>query len=262
MSRPLKVSFVCPTFNRPQYLPTAVRCFLQQDYGNKELIIVDDGTDRQDFSQYDSRIRHIHLGSRTPTGTKRNIGAQAAFGDLIANLDDDDWSHPYRTTDEVRRLIKTGKAVTGYNASIMYDEMTKQIYKIPGGPPYFASGSSQMYMRSWWDLHPYPDCSFGEDSVFSRTARLADELAIAEPGKMLVVRRHATNTSEIYLPKLPRLQPEQISVEFWKTINSPLTMGMYVTEPPRLECQMEADSQFDSPVVDYRVDRLPEIATR
>lgn len=262
MSRPLKVSFVCPTYNRPQYLPTAVRCFLQQDYGNKELIIVDDGTDRQDFSQYDARIRHIHLGTRTPTGTKRNIGAQAAFGDIIANLDDDDWSHPFRTTDEVRRLLKTGKAVTGYNASIMYDETTKQIYKIPGGPPYFASGSSQMYMKSWWDLHPYPDCSFGEDSVFSRTARLADELAIAEPGKMMVVRRHASNTSEIYLPKLPKLTPSDISKEFWSAITCPLPLGLFITQPALFECQREADGQFDAPVVDYRVDRLPEIAIR
>src|SRR5258706_15860002 len=110
MSHPLKVSFVCPTFNRPQYLSTAVRCFLQQEHQNKELIIVDDGTDRLDFSQYDAHIRHIHLGDRTPTGTKRNIGAEAAFGDVVANLDDDDWSHPFRTTDEVRRLLKTGKA--------------------------------------------------------------------------------------------------------------------------------------------------------
>jgi glycosyltransferase involved in cell wall biosynthesis len=258
-----KVSMVMPTYNRSKYSLTAVRCFMQQVYeGDLELIIVDDGTDKLDFSQYDARIRHIHLGTRTPTGTKRNIGAQAAFGDIIANLDDDDWSHPYRITDEVRRLLKTGKAVTGYNASIMYDEATKQIYKIPGGPPYFASGSSQLYMKSWWDLHPYPDCSFGEDSVFSRTARLADELAIAEPGKMMVIRRHSSNTSEIYLPKLPKLQPQDVSAEFWKTLRSSLPLGLYITEPPLAICQSEADSQYEVSVVDYKVDRLPEIITR
>jgi len=232
-------------------------------YENKELIIVDDGTDRSDFSQYDARIRHIHLGSRTSTGTKRNMGAQASFGDIIANLDDDDWSHPYRITDEVQRLLKTGRAVTGYNASIMYDEVTGQVYKIPGGPPYFASGSSQLYMKSWWDLHPYPDCSFGEDSVFSRTARLADELAIAEPGKMLVVRRHTTNTSEIYLPKLPKLPTKDVSLEFWKMIKSPRTpVSLYVSESPGIWCQQEADIQFQASVVDYKIDRLPEVQTR
>lgn len=260
MFRP-KVSLVCPTFNRPQYLPTAVRCFLQQSYENKELIIVDDGDDRMDFS-FDSRIRHIHLGNRTPTGTKRNIGAEVAFGDIVANLDDDDWSHPYRVEDEVRRLLKTGKAVTGYNASILYDEASGQLYKIPGGPPYFASGSSQLYMRAWWDLHPYPDCSFGEDSVFSRTARLADELAIAEPGKMLVVRRHVNNTSEIYLPKLPKLTPLDVSPEFWSALTCPLPPMLYVTQLHLPVCQQEADMQFNASVVDYRVDRLPEVATR
>jgi len=257
-----KISFVCPTYNRPQYLLTAVRCFLQQAYENKELIIVDDGTDRFDFSKYDARIRHIHLGTRTPTGTKRNLGAEAATGDIIGNLDDDDWSHPFRANDAIQRLIKTGKAVTGYNASILYDEATKELYKIAGGPPYYASGSSQVYWKLWWRGHHYPDCSFGEDSVFSRTARLADELAIAEPGKMMVIRRHASNTSEIYLPKLPKLQPQDVSAEFWKTLRSPLLLRLYVTEPPLDICQSEADSQFDAPVVDYKVDRLPEIVTR
>jgi len=257
-----KVSLVCPTFNRPQYLATAVRCFLQQVYDDKELIIVDDGTDGHDFSQYDSRIRHIHLGNRTPTGTKRNIGAQAAFGGIIANLDDDDFSHPYRIQDGVQRLLKTGKAVTGYNASIMYDEATGEICKIPGGPPYFASGSSQMYWKVWWRGHHYPDCSFGEDSVFSRAARLADDLAIAEPGKMMVIRRHATNTSEIYLPKLPKLKATDVSEEFWKMLRSSLPLGLYISEPPLDICRLEADDQFDSRVVEYAVDRLPEIATR
>ncbi len=256
-----KVSLVCPTYNRPQYLPTAVRCFLQQSYENKELIIVDDGDDRVDFS-FDSRIRHIHLGTRTPTGTKRNIGAEAAFGDIIANLDDDDWSHPYRVSDGVQRLIKTGKAVTGYNASILYDETTGLVHKIPGGPPYYASGSSQMYWKLWWRGHRYPDCSFGEDSVFSRTARLADDLAIAEPGKMLVVRRHATNTSDVYMPKLPKLTAQDVSAEFWRALKSPLPLKLYITEGPLGVCQQEADAQFNSPVVEYTVDRLPEVQTR
>lgn len=256
------VTFVCPTYNRTQYLPTAIRCFLQQVYdGDKELIIVDDSDEPAEIHA-DARIQYVRLDARTPTGTKRNIGSRIARGDILISLDDDDWSHPYRLKDQVQRLLKTGKAVTGYNASILFDVTTSQIHKIRGGPPYFASGSSQCYWKSWWREHPYPDCSFGEDSVFSRTARLTDELAISEPGKMLVVRRHATNTSEVYLPRLQKLTAEDVSKEFWRAIKSPLPKHLYITDRFAPECEQEALEQYDAPVVDYRVDKLPEVVTR
>lgn len=263
MLHPL-VSLVCPTYNRIRYMPTAIRCFTQQLYAPVELIIVDDSTEGQLALPADGRIKHIRLDKRTPTGTKRNIGAEAAEGQIIANLDDDDWSHPSRIEDEVRRLLKTGKMVTGYNASVLYDESTKQLHKIRGGPPYYASGSSQVYWRDWWVKNPYPDCSFGEDSVFSRTARLADQLAIAEPGKMLVVRRHGKNTSDVYTSKLPKLDEWDVSEEFFRAIKDPQPTLEYMWETPFdiTKCLEEGVTQFASPVVEYHVGYLPEIETR
>lgn len=255
MSHPL-VSLVMPTYNRARYTSIAVRCFLQQVYENKELIIVDDGTEPLSLPN-DSRIRHIKLDVRTSTGTKRNIGASIASGDIVANLDDDDWSHPYRLADQFQRLVKTDKAVTGYNASIIYDETTGFFHKIKGGAPYYASGSSQFYWKSWWAQHPYPDVTFGEDSVFSRIARLADQLAIAEPGKMMVVRQHPGNTAPVYLLKFPKLAEGDISPEFFKAIAN---TDEYEYDNTR--CWEDAQEQFQTPVVNYKVDSLPEIETR
>ena len=258
-----KISMVMPTRNRARYVPTAIRCFLQQEYEDKELIIIDDGSEALLIPD-DRRIKYIKLDVQPPTGTKRNIGAEAASGEILLALDDDDWSHPFRTQDQVQRLFKTGKSVTGFNASVVYDEKTGLLYKIPGGPPYFASGSSQCYFRNWWREHQYPDVSFGEDSVFSRTARLADELAIAEPGKMLVVRQHATNTAPVYLQKLPRLTAADISPEFFRAIYNPRSTLEYMYEPHECsaECRADAERQFAAPVVDYKVDSLPEVETR
>jgi glycosyltransferase involved in cell wall biosynthesis len=262
---PPLVSLVCPTYNRSRYLCTAIRCFTQQTYPSVELIIVDDS---EEFATTaipaDGRIRYMRLDKRTPTGTKRNIGAQAANGAIIANLDDDDWSSPHRIQDEVMRLLSTGKSVTGYNASILYDEATKGFYKIAGGPPYYASGSSQVYWKTWWEKHPYPDCSFGEDSVFSRTARLADELAVAEPGTMLVVRRHATNTSDVYLPKLPTVSSRDIATEFFNAMDNPQPTLAYMWEEHDCtdECQDDAYRQYSRPAIEYKVSQLPEVITR
>lgn len=256
------VSMVMPTYNRAKYVPTAIRCFTQQTYPNLELIIVDDGTETLSIPA-DGRIQHIKI-DRTPTGAKRNFGALTARGSIIANLDDDDWSNPHRIEDQVQRLLASGKAVTGYNISILYEEKTGQFYKIPGGPPYFASGSSQCYWKTWWEKHPYPDVSFGEDSVFSRTARLADELAIVDPGEMLVVRRHSTNTSDVYLKKLPVVSPKNIATEFFNAMDNPQPTLAYMWEAHDCtdECQDAAQRQFQVPVVDYKVAWLPEVQTR
>lgn len=263
MFRSESVTLVMPTKNRSKYVPTAIRCFTQQTYPDVMLVIVDDGEEVLSIPT-DRRIKYIKLDKPTPTGTKRNIGADWAGGGIIANLDDDDWSSPHRIEDQVRRLLSTGKAVTGYNVSILYDEKSKEFYKIAGGPPYYASGSSQCYWHRWWKDHPYPDCSFGEDSVFSRTARLADQLAIADPGDMLIVRRHSTNTSDVYLPKLPKLSSQAAPYEFFSAlVNAQPTLN-YMWEAHNCDrvCKINAQLQYEKPVIEYKVDRLPEVETR
>jgi len=40
-----KISCIMPTYNRREFIPQALKYFERQDYPNKELIIVDDGTD-------------------------------------------------------------------------------------------------------------------------------------------------------------------------------------------------------------------------
>jgi len=253
MSANLLVSMVMPTYNRARFVPIAIRCFLQQTYPNKELIIVDDGAEALSIPD-DSRIRYIQRDIRMTTGMKRNLGAEAAKGDIIASLDDDDFSASYRLEDQVQRLLKAGKAVTGYNSTVVYDEATGLFYKNMGGPPYFASGTSQCYMKAWWDLHPFPDCSYGEDSVFSRTARLANELAIADVGKTMVARKHAGNTDHVYVQRFRKLSSNDISLEFFATMNNLFLPAL----------RTESEAQFNSEIIDrdYRVASLPEIQTR
>jgi glycosyltransferase involved in cell wall biosynthesis len=247
------VSCVMPTWNRARFVPTAIRCFLQQFYENKELIIVDDGMQPLDIPN-DSRIKYIQRDVRMTTGSKRNLGAQEASGEIIVNWDDDDFSASYRLEDQVQRLLKTGKAVTGYNATVNYDEVTGLFYKNTGGPPYYASGTSQCYRKEWWQKNPFPDCSFGEDSVFARTARLANELSIADVNKTMVARKHANNTAFVYVQKLKRLTTDDISSEFFATLNNQFLPAV----------RTEALLQFVSPIIDkdYKVNFLPEIQIR
>jgi len=260
----LKVSLVMPTHNRPLHTPMAIRSFCQQVYPNLELIIVDDGATPIVYPA-DARIKHLKLENRTPTGTKRNFGAEIATGEIIASLDDDDWSNPHRIQDQVQRLLKTGKAVTGYNTTISYEESTGLFYTQRGGPPYFASGTSQCYWKSWWKTNPFPDATVGEDWAFSRTARLADQLAIAQPGKMMVVRKHDNNTDVYPMSRYPRLDPSEISFEFFRALQNTQDPN-YLTEPHVCtpECQADFQRQLNAPLEDagYCVHFLPPAITK
>jgi glycosyltransferase involved in cell wall biosynthesis len=258
------VSLVCPTYNRQQFLPVAIRSFLQQTYRPLELIFVDDSGDLSWTQNLDIPFVYVRLSKRTPTGTKRNMGADLATGDIIANWDDDDWSMAHRIQTQVVHLENSQKAVTGYNVTICYDEKTRGFYRNQGGPPYFASGTSQMYWKSWWREHPYPDVTFGEDSVFSRTARLKDQLAIFSPGKMLVARKHQANTDKVPLKWLKNVDSREIHTDFFRALESPSFSDTYLKEKHVCyqECHEELERDFAGQMIDYRVNWTPEIKTR
>ena len=95
-SAPL-VSVVIPTRNRPQLLLRAVKCALSQTYGQIDVIVVIDGPDNVSLEVLstlsDSRLRRLELPASRGANGARNAGVDAARGEWIALLDDDDeWS--------------------------------------------------------------------------------------------------------------------------------------------------------------------------
>src|ERR1039458_4443368 len=110
----MKVTAICPTYNRRQYIPYMLECFLSQTFTDSELIIVDDGTDSiADLIPDNPRIKHIRLEpkQRLSTGAKRNIACEQAQGEFIVHFDDDDWSAPGRIAHQTSELERTGKQV-------------------------------------------------------------------------------------------------------------------------------------------------------
>jgi len=92
-------SIVVPTFNRPQLLPRAVRSVLAQTRADWELLVVNDGD--QDITPLvaeacgnDPRVRVFRTQGRRGAALARNSGIDAARGDIVAFLDDDDEYHP------------------------------------------------------------------------------------------------------------------------------------------------------------------------
>src|SRR5260370_12535343 len=90
------VSTVIPTRGRPELLLRAVRSVLAQTLREIEAVIVIDGDDPateralEELVREDGRVRVIALATSVGGSDARNRGVDAASGEWVAFLDDDD----------------------------------------------------------------------------------------------------------------------------------------------------------------------------
>ncbi len=199
-TRPL-VSCIMPTFNRRAFVPRAIGYFLRQDYPNRELIVVDDGTDPvEDLMPPDDRIHYVRLERRLTVGAKRNRACELARGEIIAHWDDDDWQAPYRLTYQVEALLRDKAAVCGINRLLFYEPASRRAwqYAYPAGQRFWLAGSSLCYRRAFWDTHRFADANVGEDARFVWSGTGARMVALPDH-RFHVGLIHAHNVS----PKRP-----------------------------------------------------------
>ncbi len=86
------VSVIMPAYNCAAFVTEAIESVLEQDYANKELIVVNDGsTDAtaEKVARFGARVRLIEQPNRGPAAA-RNRGVAEARGEYLAFLDGDD----------------------------------------------------------------------------------------------------------------------------------------------------------------------------
>ena len=107
------ISVIVPVFNVAGYLPQCVDSILSQDYGNLEVILIDDGStdgsgeicDR--YAALDSRVRVIHQKNGGAAAAK-NAGLRLATGEYLAFADSDDYLEPGAYGFLMKVLLETG----------------------------------------------------------------------------------------------------------------------------------------------------------
>jgi len=106
------VSVVMPTYNRADLLPRTIASILSQDFGDFELLIVDDGsTDNtaeviREIQERDPRLRYVQLPENRGIGFARDTGLQHVSGKYIALADSDDLWLPGKLKAQVEVLEK------------------------------------------------------------------------------------------------------------------------------------------------------------
>jgi glycosyltransferase involved in cell wall biosynthesis len=215
------VSCIMPTYNRQHLIPVALKCYLSQDWPDKELVVVDDGSYSVEdlVKQLVPGAVYIYLAKKQILGTKRNLACEAAGGDVICHFDDDDWSAAGRLRDQVTRLLQSGKQMTGYH-SITYWNGIKA-YRYVSGVPQYAVGTTMCYQKNFWDKHRFPPKNYAEDNALVYKARDEGQLITVDAGQMMVVRSHASCTScaeRLRQNAWPEVPQESLPREFFDAV--------------------------------------------
>ena len=116
----LMFSIVIPTYNRANFILKAVESYLQQDYSNFEIIVVDDGsTDNTKevlSTVKDGRVSY-YCQANAERGAARNFGIRMAKGDYINFCDSDDYVYKNHLTVACKFVAEEKPSVfhLGYN---------------------------------------------------------------------------------------------------------------------------------------------------
>jgi glycosyltransferase involved in cell wall biosynthesis len=106
MDHPL-ISCIVPVFNGERYLAEALNSILAQPYAPLEIIVADDGSTDGSAAiarSYGDRVRVVRQpNSGAPAA--RNLGLEAARGELIAFLDADDLWHREKLVRQSARFV-------------------------------------------------------------------------------------------------------------------------------------------------------------
>lgn len=208
-----RISCLMVTANRRRLAERSVDCFLAQRYPNRELVIVDDGT--EDYAPILSQIpadRVIHhrlpKNPATTLGELRNLSLDIARGQLMSHWDDDDWFDPERLS---RQMAAIGdKAAAWMPAALMHMDDPAWIDRPYVG--YFKGGAPSTILHRRRDDIRYPRERKGEDSTFrDHFVRLGSVLMDVDDAGLLIRCFHGQNTwDRDHFEKRVALRPQDV----------------------------------------------------
>ncbi len=169
---PPLISVIMPT-KPTRRLSRPIHQYWEQDYPNKELIIISDKWAGRVVDDLDivSKNTEWEAGPFTSIGAKRNYGCEMAKGEIILHMDDDDWYAPDWISKSVAALQSSGASLTGLREAYFYRPHSEMwLYSYPANAQPYIVGASMCYYKSTWQHNHFPDISEGEDTLFCANA--------------------------------------------------------------------------------------------
>jgi glycosyltransferase involved in cell wall biosynthesis len=131
------ISIIIPCYNDWQYIEQAVNSALNQTYPNKEVIIVDDGSNaktKEILKRLEPKITKLITQENQGQSKARNVGIEASKGGYILVLDSDDFFEPSFSEKAIQVFInkKSVKLVT-CQANLLFEDGSSRIFTPKGG---------------------------------------------------------------------------------------------------------------------------------
>lgn len=198
------VSLLTPTYNRRAFIPHLIEYIRHQTYplDRVEWLVADDGTDPIEDLLIPHmapagkiRIRYIRSETRMTIGAKRNTLHAAARGDILINMDDDDYYPPDRIAHVVHSFRANSRMnLCGSSKMFMYFMDDKSIWQFgPAAHPNHATFGTMAYRRSYAQKTMCnPDLVHAEEIDFTRA--YTEPMLQLDSKKVMLVICHDANT--------------------------------------------------------------------
>ena len=124
------VSVCLVHYDRHHLLQQAIASLKTQSYKNFEVILVDDGSSKEDSQRYLDLIEHdfsvrnwkIIKSSNNYLGAARNLAAKHANGDYLIFMDDDNVAKPFEIETFVTAAINSGSDILTTPSDLIFGE--------------------------------------------------------------------------------------------------------------------------------------------
>jgi glycosyltransferase involved in cell wall biosynthesis len=187
------ISCVMATKDRPRFVRQALRCFHHQKHSHCELIVVDDGRRPVGkLCQGANGVTYIRLSRPTPTGTKLNVGIEAARGMLIQKLDDDDYYNCEFLEISSTRLSAgcPDRALVAWDCFLVFIAGEGTLRESGHG---WTAGGTFCFHREMWRRTPFRDVAVDEDAWFLIDHQ-PEIIPVCAPDQYVLLVRHGRNT--------------------------------------------------------------------
>lgn len=201
--------------NRYDYFVKSFKCYENQIYPNKELVIVNEGPKeyQEKIAKHVSHrndVRLVFLNGWYSLGALRNISIALSFGDIFVQWDDDDFNAPERLAIQYNFLFSNPLAKVCYlSEQLHYYFHTKTLfwedwksYCSDGIKSYaLIPGTIMAWRKYFHDRYPSAGkwCSAGEDSILSNKLCKNDQnvILLSGYGYMQMYSYHGDNVYNI-----------------------------------------------------------------
>lgn len=141
VASPRRVSIVVRTFNRPRRLAEALESLSRSTWRNVELVLVNDGGPRPEVKEgFPFAVRRVDLERNLGRAAAAQAGVDAASGDCIGFLDDDDLLAPEH--------LETLTALLSGDVEVVYSDAAVVSYR-PGPGGWVEAGRRLPYSRDF-----------------------------------------------------------------------------------------------------------------